>query len=343
MSRIPGAGALRRRVRKPDFESHRHFWMGIGGALAVALLLVGSIVYAKAGIGEKVVKADFVQAAGLHAGDPVKVAGIDVGKVRSMALRGDHVEVALNVHRSVHFGPDAHASIKVSTLLGSRYVDLAPGNGKGLPHSRIAVANTSVPYNLADVIQVGTPKFESLDSKKLAATLNALEKQFGDSAPMAAQALDSVGELTKVINSRRNEFDALLRHLSTVTQILSDNRNNILVLLTQGQAIGSSVMQRQHLLRGLLNDVAALSKQLQTMGAQNQGKFGPTIQQLNTISEGLVKNRENLDRLLEIMPVTLRQFNNVVGDGNYANLYIPWLFPDNWLCFAHVIQGCKVG
>lgn len=112
-------------------------------------------------------------------------------------------------------------------------------------------------------------------------------------------------------------------------------------MITQGEAIANRVMERQGLLRSLLDNIATLSRQLQEIGAQNDNQFGPTLQQLNTMAEGLQKNKDNLDRLLSIMPPSVRQFNNVFGNGNYGEVGLPWLFPDNWLCFAHVAEGCQ--
>ncbi|RDI58982.1 hypothetical protein DFR76_1211, partial [Nocardia pseudobrasiliensis] len=80
----------------------------------------------------------------------------------------------------------------------------------------------------------------------------------------------------------------------------------------------------------------------QQIGSENNDQFGPTIVQLNTIAEGLQKNRDNLDRLLSIMPVSLRYLNNGFGNGPYDEVGTPWfLLPDNWLCFARVIEGCQ--
>ncbi|MFB7720562.1 MULTISPECIES: MCE family protein [unclassified Nocardia] len=326
---------------KSRFNANRNMWLGLFGVLLIVGLLAGSTLYRQIGIGEKTIKAEFVQTAGIKTGDKVAVSGVSVGTVTGAELEGDHVMVSLSVKNDVKFGPDAKASIKMATLLGARYVDLVPGDGSGLKNNRIPKSNTSVPYNLADVVQEGTPKFEELDTKKLADSLNLINQQMGDSPQLTVQALDSVGALAKTMNDRKGEVDQLLKDLDRVTKILGDNRNSVLLVITQGEAIANRVMERQTLLRTLLDNVATLSSQLQQIGAQNDNQFGPTLIQLNTMAEGLQKNKDNLDRLLSAMPVGVRTFNNAFGDGNYGNVGLPWLFPDNWLCFAQVIQGCQ--
>jgi len=326
---------------KDRFNSNRYFWLGVIGAVLVIALLIGSSAYKLIGVGETTVKAEFVQTAGVKVGDKVNVAGVPSGHVAGAKLEGGHILLTLSVNNDVKLGPDAKASIKMATLLGARYVDLDPGDGAGLKDNRIPLSNTSVPYNLADVVEYGTPKFEALDTKQLATSLDLINKQMGDSPALMAQALDSVGALAKVMDSRKAEVDSLLKDLDRVTRILGDNRNSVLLVITQGEAIANRVMQRQALLRQLLDNVATLSRQLQEIGAANNNQLGPTIEQLNTMAEGLQKNKDNLDRLLQTMPVSVRYFNNVFGNGPYGEVGTPWVFPDNWLCFAHMIEGCQ--
>ncbi|MEV0294266.1 MCE family protein [Nocardia sp. NPDC050710] len=326
---------------KDRFDSNRYFWLGVvGGVLIVVLLLVSS-VYKMLGVGEQTVKVEFVQAAGIKVGDKVDVSGVPVGTVARAELEGSHVLLTLNVDKDVKFGPDARASIKMATLLGARYVDVDPGDGSGLKDKRIPLSNTAVPYNLADVVQIGTPKFEALDTAKLAESLNLFNQQINGSPHLVAQALDSVGALAKVVDTRKTEVDSLLKDLNRVTQLLADNRNSVLLVITQGEAIANRVMERQELLRQLLDNMATLTRQLQEIGAENNAQLGPTIEQLNTMAEGLQKNKENLDRMLSIMPPSVRYLANSWGNGNYAEVALPWLFPDNWLCFPQVIEGCQ--
>ncbi|MDO3647396.1 MCE family protein [Nocardia mangyaensis] len=326
---------------KSRFLGNRNFWLGVIGSLCIVLLLVGSTIYQFIGIGKQTIEAEFVQAAGIRTGDKVAVSGVQVGTVTGAKIAGDHVVITLDVDSSLKFGPDAHAAIKMATLLGARYVDLNPGDGSGLKDKTIPRSNTDVPYNIADVVQVGTPKFEALDTQKLAQSLNTINSQLGDSPELVAQALDSVGAVAKVVDQRKGEVDSLLKDLNRVTQLLADNRNSILLVITQGEAIANRVMERQNLLRQLLDNIATLTRQLEEIGAQNNNQFGGTIGQLNTMAEGLQKNKENLDALLQIGQPTARYFNNALGNGNYGDVSLPWLFPDNWLCFVQVIQGCE--
>ncbi|MFE3257659.1 MCE family protein [Nocardia sp. NPDC059091] len=322
------------------FSTNRNFWLGVLGVAVIVALLLGSTLYKTVGIGTQSIKAEFVQTAGVKVGDKVDVSGVPVGTISGAELEGDHVLLTLNVDKDVKLGPDAKAAIKMATLLGARYVDLMPGDGSGLKDNRIPKSNTVVPYNLADVVQEGTPKFEELDTKKLADSLNLINQQMGDTPQMTVQALDAIGALAKTMNNRKDQVDQLLKDLDKVTRILGDNRNSVLLVITQGQAIADRVMQRQNLLKTLLDNIATLTGQLQQIGADNDNKFGPTLQQLNTMADGLQKNKDNLDRLLSIMPPAIRQFNNAFGNGNYGEVALPWLFPDNWLCFAQVNEGC---
>ncbi|MFI5714306.1 MCE family protein [Nocardia sp. NPDC051750] len=332
------------RLRLP-FAKNRFLWQGLLAAAAVAVLLIGSSVLSQLRLTDKTVTAEFAQAAGMRPGATVDVSGIEVGEVRAVRLAGDKVEVVMKISRDIRLATDARAAIKMSTILGRLHIELVPGAGEESADNRIPLANTAVPYNLAKVIQ--DPKYKSsferierIDPGKLRQALDVFSRQMGDSPELAVTALDSIGSLAAVINARRDEVDTLLQSMDQVSQLVADNQNSVLMLLTRGEAIGNAVAARQDMLRRLLDNVAALSALLRDMGLENNGQLGPLIHNLDTMTQGLEKNKDNLDRLYEIMPVTLRQFNNVLGNGPYADVWAPWLLPDNWLCFAQVVQGC---
>lgn len=82
-------------------------------------------------IGERgyVLSADFSSVGGLKSGAPVEIAGVDVGRVKSITLDPAtyRAKVALQIKPAVKVQEDAIASIKTKGLLGEKYVKLAPG------------------------------------------------------------------------------------------------------------------------------------------------------------------------------------------------------------------------
>ncbi|MFC4127869.1 MCE family protein [Nocardia rhizosphaerae] len=334
------------RTAARDALGDRNFVLGIAAGVTVLALVIGSGLLSRAHLGEATVRAEFAQAAGLRVGNSVDVAGIEVGTVTSVGLDRDRVLVTMSVRSDLAVGGDAKAAIKMSTILGKMHVELDPGTDGELPDARIPLAATSVPYTLAKVVNDPTYRnsfehLERIDPDALRASLDAVSTQLGDSPRLTAQALDSVGALATVIASRRDEVDQLLRSMDQVSGLIADNQNSVLVLLTRGQAIGDAVVRRRDLIRELLDNIAAASKILQDMGVEDGGRLGPLIQSLNTMSQGLEKNRENLDALYQVMPVAVRQFNNPFAQGPYGDIYLPWLFPDNWLCLAEAVEGCR--
>jgi phospholipid/cholesterol/gamma-HCH transport system substrate-binding protein len=70
------------------------------------------------------------EAGGLKAGDDVRVAGVKVGKVRSVDLEGDHVRVDFRVSGDTRLGSETAASVRIKTILGQKFLMLEPA-GRG--------------------------------------------------------------------------------------------------------------------------------------------------------------------------------------------------------------------
>jgi phospholipid/cholesterol/gamma-HCH transport system substrate-binding protein len=87
--------------------------------------LLGNIGY--------ILHADFATASGLHVGDPVEIAGVNVGEVESMRLADYKARVAFRIRDKVRIYDDAIVSIKTEGFIGDRTVSIDPGtSGKAL-------------------------------------------------------------------------------------------------------------------------------------------------------------------------------------------------------------------
>jgi phospholipid/cholesterol/gamma-HCH transport system substrate-binding protein len=76
-----------------------------------------------------VVEAEFTSASGLKSGASVEIAGVEVGRVKGIMLRGDRAIVNLAIQEGVRLFTDSIASIKTRGIIGDKYVALSVGGG----------------------------------------------------------------------------------------------------------------------------------------------------------------------------------------------------------------------
>ena len=100
------------RVRRRRLESYNKTWLGFIALAVVAVVIAASLLAKLLGVGYTHYTAEFLQAASLRPGNPITIAGIEVGHVTSMKLDGDHVEAGLTVRNSVALGKNTSAAIK---------------------------------------------------------------------------------------------------------------------------------------------------------------------------------------------------------------------------------------
>lgn len=80
-----------------------------------------------------VVYAKFERAGGVKPGSVVEIAGVEVGKVKSVSLDEDYLaRIGLAISRDVSIQDDAIASIKTKGLIGEKYVQISPGGSEEL-------------------------------------------------------------------------------------------------------------------------------------------------------------------------------------------------------------------
>lgn len=76
------------------------------------------------------VYANFDNISGLKKGDRVEIAGVQIGKVTSIALNSDRARIAMHLNNEVKVDNEAIAAIKTSGIIGDKYVSIAPGPGE---------------------------------------------------------------------------------------------------------------------------------------------------------------------------------------------------------------------
>jgi phospholipid/cholesterol/gamma-HCH transport system substrate-binding protein len=92
------------------------------------------------------ITALFSNTGGLRTGSPIVIAGVDVGRVKSIVLVHYQAHVLLNLPEDVKIQEDAIASIKTKGLIGEKYIEITPGGSEKIiqPGGRIRETQSAV-------------------------------------------------------------------------------------------------------------------------------------------------------------------------------------------------------
>lgn len=316
--------------------------LGLITSAVIAALVAGALAVGTLGFGQARYTAEFAHAADIRAGDEVRIAGIGVGEVTGARLAGDRVVVSFRVENDVHLGSRTGATIKVSTLLGGRYLELRPDGADELADNRIPLVNTTVPFDLADVLETGTLELEALDGDALRTALAAVRDNLRGTGPQVGAALDGLSRLSAVIDTRKDQISDLITSADAVSAVLSERRGQLFTLLGQSDALLGELLRRRELIRGTLDDFAEFTGQLRALLEENRAQIEPLLDNVVGVTDILRRADESIDRALKLLAPAGRYLNNAAGNGPYLDLYLPYgLFPDNFLCRVGAVSGCR--
>ncbi len=106
--------------------------------IAVGLLIIAGIIclaYLSIKLGKMEVwggkgydvDAIFSDVGGLKIGASIEIAGVEVGRVKSITLDNYQARIVLNLAENVKLQEDAIASIKTKGLIGEKFIEITPG------------------------------------------------------------------------------------------------------------------------------------------------------------------------------------------------------------------------
>ena len=316
------------------FRERNPLPIGVIGIVAILLLLLLSFnANALPFIGGgSTYHADFSDGSGLKSGDDVRIAGVKVGKVTGVTLKGAMVRVALQINTSASIGDQTRAAIKIKTLLGQKYVALSPA-GTGKLKGDIPLSRTTSPLDVTQAFIGLGQRAGEIDTKQLAKAFDTLAATFQDTPPYVHESLRGLQRLSTSIASRDNQLHQLLADANTVTNTLAQRNAEIAKLINDSNLILQTVYQQRVVIHNLLVDTTAVSKQLSGLVRDNRALIAPALANLEQTLVILQRNQDNLDQAIHLTAPFIRDFTDVLGNGRWFETVL-WNLPGG------AAQGC---
>lgn len=164
--------------------------------------------------------AVFTNVSGLKGGNFVRIAGVEVGKVKDMTLHKDGtVTVVFDIDKGLPLTEGTTAAVRYENLIGDRYLALENGPGsvrKLQPGQTIPVERTSPALDVDALIGGFRPLFRALDPDQVNALSGELLKVFQGQGGTIASVLSQTSALTTTLAGRDELIGQVITNLNTV-------------------------------------------------------------------------------------------------------------------------------
>jgi phospholipid/cholesterol/gamma-HCH transport system substrate-binding protein len=300
----------------------------IGLVVLVGLVLTAFRLDAITALTGRSYQAAFRDASGLAPDNEVRVAGVRVGKVTAVdlarAAAGPYVRVTFRLDDDgVRLGRDSGATIRIKTVLGQKYLALAPAGAGTLPEdAQIPLSRTASPFDVVQAVTGLADTLDRIDTGQLAESFRTLSRTFADTPAAVDSSLRGLSRLSDTIASRDAELRDLLARARTVTGVLATRDEEFRKLVTDGNALLAEVSRRRDAIHNLLVGTDQLATQLSGLVADNRARLAPALRQLRGVVATLQRNRANLEKTIERMGPFVAAFSNVVGNGRWFDSYV---------------------
>ena len=98
------------------------------------------------------IHAVFINSGGLKNGSDIVIAGVGVGRVKSITLENYQAQVVMNLPWNVKVQEDAIALIRTKGLIGEKYIEITPGGSDKLIPPGGKIRDTQPPVDLEELI-----------------------------------------------------------------------------------------------------------------------------------------------------------------------------------------------
>jgi phospholipid/cholesterol/gamma-HCH transport system substrate-binding protein len=162
----------------------------------------------------------FTNVSGLKGGNFVRIAGVEVGKVKDMTLHDDGtVTVVFDIDEGLVLTDGTRAAVRYENLIGDRYLALEDGPGsvrRLLPGQTIPLAHTSPALDVDALIGGFRPLFRALDPDQVNTLSGELLQVFQGQGGTISSVLAQTSALTTTLAGRDQLIGQVITNLNTV-------------------------------------------------------------------------------------------------------------------------------
>lgn len=268
--------------------------------------------------------AVFADASRLKSGETVRVAGIRVGTVGSVALRPDKkVLVTFDADRSIVLTTGTRAVVRYLNLVGDRYLELVdgPGSTKMLPAGAQIPLDRTAPALDLDLLLGGLkPVISGLNPQDVNALTASLVQIFQGEGGTLESLLSKTSSFSNTLADNNQTVQQLIDNLNTVAGTLDKDGDKFSVALDRLERLITGLADDRDTIGAAIDSLDTGTASLADLLTNARPPLAGTVDQLNRLAPLLDEDKDIIDAALQKAPENYRK---LVRQGSYGS-WIPY-------------------
>jgi phospholipid/cholesterol/gamma-HCH transport system substrate-binding protein len=271
-------------------------------------------------------KAVFSDATGVVKGDDVRVAGVKVGNVESVDVVGrTRALVKFKVEKDQKLTGGTNATIRYRNLVGQRYIALTQGVGG--PEvlgagDTIPLQRTRPALDLTVLFNGFKPLFEALSPADINKLSYEIVTVFQGEGGTLESLLSSTASVTSTLASRDQVIGSLIENLNQVMVTIGNRDAQLSDLIIKLRQFVSGLSQDRQAILGSLDSISGLAVQTSDLVTGIRPSLTTDVKQLRRVANTLDRNKGEIDRALQVLPVKLNKVGRTAIYGSFFNFYL---------------------
>jgi phospholipid/cholesterol/gamma-HCH transport system substrate-binding protein len=275
---------------------------------------------------EKLYRAEFGDVSGLAQGNFVRIAGVEVGKVKHIGVQSNStVLVEFTVEDSVMITDGTKAAVRWADMIGGRYLALEEGAGslrRLKPGDTIPVQRTQPALDV-DALTAGfRPLFRALNPEQVNALSGKLIEAFQGQGGAISAFLAQTAAVTTTLADRDTLIAQVIGNLNTVLGSLGEQRAQFAKAIDAMAPLMASLAARKSDIANAAAYTNAAANSVADLFAAARPPFAETTKQTDRAAGIVLADHEYFDDLLNTLPDSYQILNRQGIYGDFFSFYL---------------------
>jgi len=270
--------------------------------------------------------AVFSNVSGLKGGNFVRIAGVEVGKVKHMTLHKDGtVTVEFAIDRDLTLTEGTKAAVRYENLIGDRYLSLEEGPGpvrKLQPGQTIPLAQTSPALDIDALLGGFRPLFRALDPDQVNALSGELLRVFQGQGGTISSVLSQTSALTSTLAGRDQLIGEVIKNLNTVLATFAARDDQFSEGLDKLSQLAQGLADRKDDISTATAHINAAAGTVADLLTDARQPIKDAVTQADRVSGQIMSDHEYVDDLLKTLPDAYQVLARQGLYGDYFGFYL---------------------